>query len=259
MNKISAEIRTLIRLMRENIHEIPPELLGAKPQPAKWSKKEILGHLIDSALNNLRRFTEIPHLQGNYKVLPYAQDHLVAINQYQRQDSTELVLLWQSLNTQICRVLDLIPEAQFELPVDIGGEIKTFHFLAQDYLDHCKHHIAQIFDANTTFERIFTHFSPESALKALKNVPTEFVLLLRFGDFELEYYRPEGQDKQSPHNRDEAYVIASGQAGFWLEGERIEVKAGDFLFVKAWKAHQFVDFSADFATWVIFYGHHRTA
>ncbi len=56
----------------------------------KWSKKEILGHLIDSGINNLQRFTEIQFLEKPYKIRPYNQDELVKANNYQNKNSQEL-------------------------------------------------------------------------------------------------------------------------------------------------------------------------
>jgi uncharacterized damage-inducible protein DinB len=251
-------LRKLIRHVRDHIHHIPADALTQRPAPGKWSRQEVLGHLTDSALNNLKRFAEATRLQeGPYVVMSYAQDHLVAQNDYQNQDFGELVLLWQALNSQICRILDRLSEADLLRPVDIKGEVHTLGFLIDDYIRHLQHHLGQIFDGKYAPAPFPVHFDVESAQIALQNVPTEFVQLLRFGDFELEYYAPDGTDKQQPHSRDEAYFIAQGRAVFLLEQARMDVKAGDFLFVKAGQEHRFEDFSADFATWVVFYGLNR--
>ena len=82
----------------------------------------------------------------------------------------------------------------------------------------------------------------------------EFVTLFRHGSLEVELYRPDGVDRQTPHRRDELYVIAAGRGSFVLEGERQPVESGEVLFVAAGAAHRFVDFTDDFATWVVFYG-----
>ncbi len=74
------------------------------------------------------------------------------------------------------------------------------------------------------------------------------------GSLVVEYYKPEQVDRQSPHDRDEIYVVASGTGTFLNGDERWTFQPGDFLFVKAHVAHRFVDFSDDFATWVFFYG-----
>ena len=83
---------------------------------------------------------------------------------------------------------------------------------------------------------------------------TEFATLLRHGSLEVEFYRPNGVDRQQPHARDEVYVVASGRGQFVNGGERRPFEPGEVLFVPAGVEHRFVEFSDDFATWVFFYG-----
>ena len=74
------------------------------------------------------------------------------------------------------------------------------------------------------------------------------------GSLEVELYSPVGEDKQTPHTRDEIYIVSRGE-GFFLDGEeRCEVGPGSFLFVPAGQEHRFEDFSSDFVVWVAFYG-----
>jgi len=78
--------------------------------------------------------------------------------------------------------------------------------------------------------------------------------VLKYGSLEVRYYAPKEADPQTPHDRDEVYVVASGR-GFFVRGaERVAFKPGDMLFVPAKMEHRFEDFSPDFATWVLFYG-----
>lgn len=71
---------------------------------------------------------------------------------------------------------------------------------------------------------------------------------------DLALYRPVGIDPQTPHQRDEVYVIASGSGTFVQEGEERAVAVGDLIHVPAGTDHRFVNFTDDFATWVIFFG-----
>ena len=73
-------------------------------------------------------------------------------------------------------------------------------------------------------------------------------------DFDVSLYKPLGADSQSAHARDELYVVASGSGEFYCDGEALRFSAGDAFFVPARTEHRFVNFSADFATWVIFFG-----
>lgn len=76
----------------------------------------------------------------------------------------------------------------------------------------------------------------------------------RDGDVTIELYRPEGRDRQTPHDRDEFYMIVSGTGTFRREDETVAFGPGDLLFVPAWMEHRFETFSDDFATWVVFFG-----
>ena len=119
-----------------------------KPAPGKWSKKEILGHLIDSALNNLKRFTEIQFLSQPYKVISYDQVNLVIANDYQNLQLDQLLELWQALNRQIVSVVNKIPVEKLDNPVDPQyetKELKTLAWIICDYVAHMEHHFRQIF------------------------------------------------------------------------------------------------------------------
>ncbi|TCJ19024.1 cupin domain-containing protein [Flaviaesturariibacter flavus] len=95
----------------------------------------------------------------------------------------------------------------------------------------------------------------EEAKKALRNnssVP--FAELMRHGSLTVEWYAPQHEDQQGPHKQDELYIVASGHGTFLRDGEPLIFQKGDVIFVPAGMKHRFVDFSHDFATWVIFYG-----
>ncbi|MEO6977177.1 MAG: cupin domain-containing protein [Mucilaginibacter sp.] len=81
-----------------------------------------------------------------------------------------------------------------------------------------------------------------------------FVKLMEHGSMSVEVYRPVETDRQTPHLQDELYVIISGNGDFLNNGERSAFGPGDVLFVPAGIEHRFENFSADFTTWVIFYG-----
>lgn len=72
-------------------------------------------------------------------------------------------------------------------------------------------------------------------------------------EFELEFFAPRGRDYQTPHEKDEFYIIVSGTADLRKEKEIINCRAGDAVFVAAGEAHRFENISEDFATWVIFF------
>lgn len=97
-------------------------------------------------------------------------------------------------------------------------------------------------------------FSPEDGIRQLTTVSAEFVELFRHGSLVVEYYKPDRIDKQQPHERDEVYLITSGNGTFDYAGRKMSVKSGDLLFVPAGVEHRIENFTDDFATWVLFYG-----
>ena len=98
-------------------------------------------------------------------------------------------------------------------------------------------------------------FSIKEALEQLsKENNQSFALMMKHDSMSVEYYAPAKVDTQTPHLQDEIYVIASGHSTFFRDGETVECQTGDVLFVPAGIEHRFINFTNDFATWVIFYG-----
>ncbi|MGI9532792.1 cupin domain-containing protein [Lutimonas sp.] len=98
------------------------------------------------------------------------------------------------------------------------------------------------------------HIQPKQALEKLKEASQEFLEVFQHGSLNVEVYKPDRIDKQGPHKRDEIYVVISGSGTFMNGNDQREFTAGDFLFVKAGVTHRFINFTADFSTWVFFYG-----
>ena len=80
------------------------------------------------------------------------------------------------------------------------------------------------------------------------------VEVLSHGTMVVKYYAPRGTDEQTPHTRDELYVVAQGNGTFVNGDDQHPFSAGDVLFVRADVPHRFENFKDDFGTWVIFYG-----
>ena len=130
------------------LKQISSEDLLKRPAPGKWSKQEILGHLVDSAINNLKRFTEIQFLPQPYSVISYRQNELVMVNDYQNLSVDHLLDLWRALNRQVVLVVKRIPTDKLNYPVDPqyeDREMKTLGWIICDYVAHMEHHFRQIF------------------------------------------------------------------------------------------------------------------
>jgi mannose-6-phosphate isomerase-like protein (cupin superfamily) len=96
--------------------------------------------------------------------------------------------------------------------------------------------------------------SIDEAIEQLKKEKNRtFTLMMTDGSMSVEYFAPKITDTQQPHTQDELYVIVSGKSELYRDGETISCNKGDVIFVPADMEHHFINFSPDFATWVIFY------
>ena len=129
----------------EYISESSQSELTKKPIPEKWSKKEIIGHLIDSGINNLQRFTEIQFESKPYRIRKYNQDELVKANDYQNSETAEIVEFWISINHRIKNLMEQQSEKTLNFKIELdNGTISDLRFLMNDYVDHLEHHLNQI-------------------------------------------------------------------------------------------------------------------
>ena len=149
--------------LRRAVEDVAPKLLRMseeqakrRPRPEKWSPAEIIGHLIDSASNNHQRFVRA-QFQDDLVFPGYDQDAWVEFQAYRDAQWSDLVTLWKKFNFHIARVMENTPEsirnsprkthnldklAWRSVPAD---EPATLDYFMNDYVDHLKHHLSQIF------------------------------------------------------------------------------------------------------------------
>lgn len=146
----ASSISDVLTRLRNHIEQVPARLTAlseahlTQQAPGKWSRKEIVGHLIDSAINNLKRFTDAQFANGTYQLQPYNQNELVRVNHYQALPINHLVSLWTSLNTQIVYVVDAMPADTLTQPIQLGQptpDIRPLAWLIEDYVVHLEHHV----------------------------------------------------------------------------------------------------------------------
>ncbi|HVZ95342.1 MAG TPA: DinB family protein [Chitinophagaceae bacterium] len=138
-------LQSIVTDYPEMLNEIPESKWMHKPNPAKWSKKEILGHLIDSAQNNIRRFVVAQYEENPHIV--YAQDDWVRISGYENYNTKDLIALWILLNKHICIILSNMP-AGMEKRTAKTNELHSIEWIAEDYNKHLLHHLHQVLDRN---------------------------------------------------------------------------------------------------------------
>lgn len=114
------------------------------PAPGHWSKKEILGHLIDSASNNHQRFVRA-QLAPAYEGPSYGQERWVSVQSYVAESWPDLVNLWLLYNRHLLHIVRNVPEAALTVPCAIGGGAPVpLAEVISGYVDHLEHHLSQI-------------------------------------------------------------------------------------------------------------------
>ncbi|WP_219223038.1 DinB family protein [Pedobacter antarcticus] len=139
MNNPLDELENIINNFPDQIQNLSEEDLNYKPSPAKWSKKEIIGHLIDSALINYQRFIRAQS-EENPQIF-YAQNDYCECADYQNSAIPQLINLWSAINNQLLFLMKSV--TQKNLTTRKCNDL-TLDFLIQDYVSHFNHHKHQI-------------------------------------------------------------------------------------------------------------------
>lgn len=156
-NQPTCDIVDALHRLRDHIRYVPerlmplPEIDLTRKVPDTWSRKEILGHLIDSAINNLKRFTDAQLIEGAYMVQGYDQNKLVVINHYHDLPLGHLLALWSSLNMQIVYVTEAMQD-KVSIPIRFERmghppteqSDQTLGWLIEDYVAHLEHHLKKL-------------------------------------------------------------------------------------------------------------------
>ena len=113
-----------------------------KVKPEKWSKKEIIGHLIDSATNNHQRFVRVQFEDKPHIV--YDQNKWNSYNFYQLIDRRQIINFWVIYNRQLLELIRRIPNENLQHECLVGESVLTLDFLINDYVEHLEHHLRQV-------------------------------------------------------------------------------------------------------------------
>lgn len=146
MTAVADELRSLVDATTSRLAAVSEADASAKPYADKWSRKQILGHLIDSALNNHQR---VVRMQGSPTIpaFGYKQDDWVITQHYQERSWGDLVDLWRAANLHLAHVIAHVNPAALGNTCDMGYEQPvTLKFFIEDYLRHLRHHLAQVLD-----------------------------------------------------------------------------------------------------------------
>ena len=150
MKELSDKLIAVIDTAEPQLREISTAESAKPVLPGGWSRKQVLGHLIDSASNNHQRFVRAA-LQPSLEFPGYDQDGNVRFQAPQEADWPLLVSLWATYNRYLAHIIARLPASKLETLCRIGsGEPATLSFIVTDYVRHLLHHLDQIGIANST-------------------------------------------------------------------------------------------------------------
>ena len=153
---VAAELKQILNLTHASLNALSEQETSVPPKSGKWCKKEILGHLIDSASNNHQRFVRAA-LAGSLTFPGYQQAELVELERPRKVPWKLLVEFWVSYNRYLAHVIAVLPEDAASVTCNIGDNPPcTLLYIADDYVAHIKHHLNQIL--GTKFD---TSYVPE--------------------------------------------------------------------------------------------------
>jgi hypothetical protein len=140
----------LLKIIPPLLNAIPESEFKNKPRPEKWSKQEILGHLIDSATNNHQRFVRI-QFEEDPKIT-YDQDNWVKCNHYNDLAKEHVINFWALYNTHLLEIMKRIPAENLKRTGITNSKV-SLAWLINDYVIHLEYHMKQIVDFPSSVTR----------------------------------------------------------------------------------------------------------
>lgn len=139
----AARLKYLCEVIPPLLEALPEDVFNTRPSEEKWSRKEILGHLIDSAANNHHRFIRVQI--ENTPFISYDADEWNNAGFYRLSDRKTLIELWRWYNLHIAHIIGHTPASLLSATIDTGGpSAQTLDFVIRDYVNHLEHHLHQL-------------------------------------------------------------------------------------------------------------------
>ena len=143
-SRIARDLLATIDSELPNLVAIDEEQASTPRAAGKWSRKQVMGHLVDSAFNNHQRFVRA-QLSSSLSFPGYTQDSWVTAQAYQDRSWADILRLWVEVNRHLAHVIGRISRHALVTPCSIGeGAPVTLRFVLEDYVRHLHHHLAQV-------------------------------------------------------------------------------------------------------------------
>ena len=145
MQTLANELVSILQMVVPLLREIAAEDISCRERPDKWSRKEVLGHLIDSACNNQQKFVRM--MQQAHLVFPgYKQNEWVELQDWANANWLDMIDLWSAYNRHLAYLIENVKSEHLDntITIEATGPFKL-EFVMSDYVEHLKHHLLQIF------------------------------------------------------------------------------------------------------------------
>ena len=156
MSDLTSDLRRTLDEAAPRLAALTESQVARRPAPGKWSAKEILGHLVDSAANNHARFV-LAQGRADLDFPGYEQDRWVSLQRYQDEPWNDILTLWTAYNRHLIHIVGAIPRHELGEPRRVHSLARiawqpiddrqpaTLGYLITDYVGHLRHHLSQIY------------------------------------------------------------------------------------------------------------------
>jgi len=138
--ELSAQLEGVVTAAMVWLGAIPDARASVPEREGKWSAKQVMGHLTDSAVNNLGRIVRMQIAPG-LKLSGYEQVEWVALQHYAEREWSKVLEGWATLNGQVAWAVAHVDKVKLANKADVEGSELTLGFLIEDYIAHMEHHL----------------------------------------------------------------------------------------------------------------------
>jgi hypothetical protein len=138
--ELSARLEGVVTAAMVWLSALSDAKASAPESAGKWNAKQVIGHLTDSAVNNLGRIVRIQIASG--MTLPgYEQEEWVTLQHYAEREWPKVLEVWAALNGHVAWTVAHVDKVKLGDKAEVAGSELTLGFLIEDYIAHIEHHM----------------------------------------------------------------------------------------------------------------------